>query len=205
MDSENYRGFIHRVRPHFKGRDFELIDAAYEFAKEGHGYSGQIRESGERYFEHPRAVALIVMDELKIFDRDVIIAALLHDVKEDCYLLRRRRIKLFFGKGVQKIVDLVTKPENRRISFSSKEEKLKWYFRRIINSNWETKTVKLADRLHNLRTLSACTPEKYRKQIDETRKYFIPLIESLKKSRPQVAKYFQEQFELFIGRWMYLW
>lgn len=205
MPTETYKTFVRRIRPHFKGRDFELIDAAYEFAKEGHGYSGQTRESGERYFEHPRSVAIIIMDELGIFDKDIIIASLFHDVKEDCYLLRRRRIKLFFGKEVQKTVDLVTKPDGRRIKFSSKEEKLKWYFRRIINSSWKTRVVKLADRLHNLRTLSACTSEKYQKQIKETQKYFIPLIESLKKSHPQIAKYFQHQFELFIGRWIYLW
>lgn len=199
--AENYESFFERIKPKFSGKDFELIDAAYEFAKEGHGYFGQMRESGERYFEHPRAVALIVMDELGIFDRNTIIACLFHDMNEDCLLLRNRRIKLFFGKETQRVVDLLTKPEKSDGRFSAKSEKLAWYFNRIMRSDWKTKVVKLADRLHNLRTLKNCSEEKYHKQIAETRKYFIPLIDDLRKEHPKIAEFFKREFKKFIGRW----
>ena len=77
--------YFNLLRPHFLEIDLETIKAAYEFSKSGH--VKQTRESGERYFDHPKAVALILFQELKVLDCEVIRAALLHDVREDSYIL----------------------------------------------------------------------------------------------------------------------
>jgi (p)ppGpp synthase/HD superfamily hydrolase len=75
------RDSFHRRITCFTEHEFELIDFAYDLAKEAH--RGQIRKDGERYFEHARAVALILMDECKIMDVNMIITTLLHDTVED--------------------------------------------------------------------------------------------------------------------------
>jgi GTP pyrophosphokinase len=199
MQIENHETFLQRVRGKFSERDFVLMDFAYDLTKKGH--HEQERESGGRYFEHPRHVVLILMDKLGIFDYDMIIAGLFHDLKEDAYILKDRRIEYVFNAEIQRIVDLVTKPDKSDDRFKTKDEKLDWYFEQIMKSDWKAKTIKLADRLHNLRTLSACTKEKYDKQIAETKKYFVPMIEDLRNERPMFARFFRKEFRKFIGEW----
>ena len=153
----------HKVSPH----ELDFIMLAYRLSKYGH--RDQARDDGERYFEHPKAVALILIDELQIYDAEMIIAALLHDLKEDTWMLEWRDIELIFGARVRELVHMLTKePE------SSIKEKAE-YLERIVVASEEARLIKLADRLHNVRTLSSCSPAKQARYLEETREFFIPL------------------------------
>ena len=140
---------------------------AYKISKYGH--KGQSRESGERYFEHPKAVALILIQELKLLDPDAIIVALLHDLAEDSFLLDWMDLEMIFGGQIVCQVRALTK------------EPGKDYLKYLLLSETSVLMVKLADRLHNLRTLGDCRPEKRAKQIKETREKYVRVIEELEK------------------------
>lgn len=168
---------------YLKMRPDDVIDVmeAYRDAKEGHGYENQKRDGGERYFEHPRGVAIILMKEFGIFDPDMVISALLHDVVEDTYRFGTRdaaflRLERRYNKRVATFVIALTKipcePEE-------KSERDQRYFKNILHEGPKTTILKLADRLHNLRTLSDCIEEKQRDYAEETEQYVFPLIEEL--------------------------
>ena len=94
--------------------DVKLVMKAYQDAKYAHGYENQKRDNGERYFEHPRRVALIVMRELEIYDPDMIIAALLHDTVEDTFSFGSKdeaydRIKSDYNQRVATFVVALSK------------------------------------------------------------------------------------------------
>jgi len=93
--TENRQRFLDRLAGHFSIEDMRLIEYAYDLSKEAH--RTHVRDSGERYFEHPREGALIIIDELKLYDRDLIIAFLLHDTGEDSPIFGNRNVsyKLF--------------------------------------------------------------------------------------------------------------
>ncbi len=159
--------FLNKLWPFVLEREIGLIETAYIFSKYGH--RGQRRDQGERYFEHPRSVAEIIIDELGIKDNwEIIATALLHDMLEDSYLLNEERIVINFGREVALWVKMLTKkPKDGYIS-------------RLMNfAPWQVLVVKLADRLHNLRTLGDCTQQKQVKQIIETREDYFPLCERL--------------------------
>jgi GTP diphosphokinase / guanosine-3',5'-bis(diphosphate) 3'-diphosphatase len=130
--------------------ELRRVMRAYKLAKYGH--KDQLREDGERYFEHPKAVALILIQELRIIDADTIIAALMHDLQEDSFILSWEDIEDIFGKDVSRYVRAVTKEPNKD------------YLGNLLEAPTPALFVKLADRLHNLRTLGACRPEKQLKK-----------------------------------------
>lgn len=147
------------------------IMLAYKLAKYGH--AGRFRDDGTtRYFEHPKEVALILIDELGIYDHRMIVAALLHDIEEDTNILGREDnwsdIAFIFGKRVAHYVKLLTK--------DTAEEK---YIERLRRATKKSQIIKLADRLHNARTLGTCTSEKQQRYIQETNHYFLPWAESI--------------------------
>lgn len=158
---ENRQTFLDRLQGHFSQTDIDLIEFAYDLAKEAH--RTQKRDRGGRYFEHPRAGCIIMMDELGLYDKDMLIAFLFHDVGEDTPLLGNRneyyddfiskakfRLGLLFGDKVADIVIRLTKPEIDEKRFFSKEETTTYYNSELLKSE-EAIVGKEIDRLHNLR------------------------------------------------------
>lgn len=153
----------------------EKIWQAYEFAKKAH--EGQKRKTGEDYIVHPVATMEILID-IQV-DRDTLIASLLHDVAEDTkYSILD--ISETFGPDVARLVDGVTKLN--KIHFSSKEEVQAESFRKMFLSMAEdirVVLIKLADRLHNMRTIRYMSPEKQKEKAQETLDIYAPLAHRL--------------------------
>lgn len=142
---------------------------AYRLAKYGH--RNQMRDDGKtRFFAHPKSAALILIDELEIFDHEMITAELLHDMLEDSYLFMSSEewsdIEFIFGKVVANYVVLLTKDV-------AKEKYIK-YIKRLRDSDEKSQVLKLVDRLHNVRSLKGCSRNKRKRKINETRRYFLP-------------------------------
>ena len=151
--------------------DIAFIRQAYKFAYKAH--DGQYRKSEEPYIVHPVEVASILA-ELN-GDKQTIAAGLLHDVLEDCDV-KAKEIEESFGKDVRQIVEGVTKLG--KFSFSSKEERQAENFRKLIVAiadDVRVVLVKLADRLHNMRTLDHMIPRKQAEIARETLEIFAPL------------------------------
>lgn len=151
-----------------KRYDVDKITRAYKVADEAH--EGQMRSSGEKYISHPLAVASILLDYC--MDTDTICAALLHDVVEDTET-SLDDIKKQFGADVALMVDGVTKIG--QVPLNTKEEQQAENIRKILmamSKDIRVIIIKLADRLHNMRTLYARPPEKQRKTSLETMNFY---------------------------------
>lgn len=155
--------------------DINLISRAFEFAYQLH--EGQYRASGEPYIAHPVAVAGLLRD---LGGSSVMIAAgFLHDVVEDTEVTPDE-IESRFGVEVRRLVEGVTKLS--KFNFSSKTERQAENFRRMflaMAADIRVIVVKLADRLHNMRTLEHLNPQKQRSISQETREIFAPLANRL--------------------------
>ena len=166
---------IAKVRAYNPQASVEVLRRAYEVSAKAH--DGQTRQSGEPYLFHPLAVAQILTD-LKM-DVPSIAAGLLHDTIEDT-LISRDAIEKEFGPDVMRLVDGVTKIG--KIRFKSYEEKQAENFRKMILSMAEDIRViliKLADRLHNMRTLGALKEPKQQRIARETLEIYAPLANRL--------------------------
>lgn len=170
QDRENHQKFLARFELKLPQRQIELLDFAYDMSKYSH--RGQVRESGERYFEHCRAATLILVDELGVMDIDMLVGELLHDSVEDSYLLTIPRIRLIYGDEAAKIVDHMTKREG---------ESVEQYAARVVEGGEKTIICKLGDRLHNLRTLKSCPLDKLYRKLEETRVHYVPMLQRLGK------------------------
>ena len=178
-----YEELIAAIERYHPSDDTSLIHRAYMTAKNAH--MDQKRKSGEPYIIHPLCVAIILAD-LEL-DKETIIAGLLHDVVEDT-ILTRAQISRVFGEDVAVLVDGVTKltqitwttdkldiqAENLRKMFLAMSQDI-----RVI-------LIKLADRLHNMRTLQHMRPEKQREKAKETLEIYAPLADRLGISRLKV-------------------
>lgn len=159
--------------------DIKFIEDAYAFAKECH--SGQKRESGEDYISHPAAVACILA-EMKM-DTLSIAAGLFHDVLEDTSFTYEMFVKKF-GVELADIVDGVTKLT--KIELKTKEEMFAENVRKMflaMSKDIRVLIIKLADRLHNMRTLGFKTPEKRKEISKETLEIYAPLAHRLGMSK----------------------
>ena len=148
-----------------------LIRAAYDYGREMH--EGQFRHSGEPYFSHPVAVAAILTEQQ--LDDATIITALLHDTIEDTKSTYSE-VAVRFGNEVAMLVDGVTKLTN--LQLSSSETKQAENFRKLfmaMSKDLRVILVKLADRLHNMRTIKAMRPEKQIQKSRETMDIYAPL------------------------------
>jgi (p)ppGpp synthase/HD superfamily hydrolase len=97
--------FRKELTPWFPVREVKTIMRAYKISKYGH--RDQTRHNGDRYFDHPKAVSLIIFKELKINDSESIVIALLHDVIEDSYLLDEETMEMIFGRSATNGVRIV--------------------------------------------------------------------------------------------------
>lgn len=167
---ELFREMEDKVSAH----DMERLRVAYEFAAEAH--KPQKRKSGEPYIIHPVCVARIVAEELEL-GVDPVIAAFLHDVVEDTsYTIDD--IKERFGEEVAFLVGVVTKEKKERYIKSKQVDN----FRQILASmQYDVRAllIKLADRLHNMRTLNSMRPDKQMKIAGETDYFYAPLANRL--------------------------
>ena len=151
--------------------EVDIIRKAYEYADDLH--RGQYRQSGEPYIIHPLHVAYILAEMHA--DRDTVCAGLLHDVLEDTDATKEDIAELF-NKNIANLTDGVTKLA--KMNFSSKEEQNLANTRKIITGITDDVRiiiVKLADRLHNMRTLEYKTPFKQKENALETMEIFVPL------------------------------
>lgn len=152
--------------------DALLIAKAYQVSKDA--FRGKKRARGERYFEHCRAVPLILMDVFGILDAQAIMAALLHDAIEDCDMTREE-ITLVFGENVGMLVDGVSIPQG---DFANREERMAAYHQKFLAATQKdirVLLIKLADRLHNLSTCHSLSCEAQIRMVKETEEFYIPL------------------------------
>lgn len=178
MSSEpkvNIEHIINQIQAYQPDAPLNLVKNAYEIARNAH--QGQLRVSGEEYIHHPLGVAKILADFQ--IDAKTISAALLHDVVEDT-AITIEEIEKQFGKEIAMMVDGVTKLS--RIEYKSKEEQQLENYRKMflaMAKDIRVVMIKLADRLHNMRTLKYMTEAKQQRIAQETLEIFAPLAHRL--------------------------
>ena len=173
--SEHYAAMYQTVNRYLPGVDMELIDRAVEYAREKH--KNQSRKDGSPYIIHPLAVAEIVAE--MGLDIDAILGALLHDCIEDTDA-SHDEIANLFGNSVAELVEGVTKLT--RANFSSTEQAQMENLRKMfmaMSKDIRVVLIKIADRLHNMRTMQYQTPEKQIKKCRETMDIYAPLAHRL--------------------------
>lgn len=166
---------LEKDKDSFSEKEIELVKQAYEFAVKSH--EGQMRKDGDEFVCHPLSVANI-LSEMEL-DSQSIVAAILHDCVEDTPATLDT-IKEKFGKEIAELVDGVTKLG--RIPYSNKEEQQMENLRKMflaMAKDIRVIFIKLADRLHNMRTLSALPEEKQREKALETMEVYAPLAHRL--------------------------
>jgi guanosine-3',5'-bis(diphosphate) 3'-pyrophosphohydrolase len=164
-----------KLATYLRPEDIGRIEAAYHFS--AHAHEGQFRISGEPYISHPVAVADIIADWR--LDPQALIAALLHDVMEDTHI-SKQEIAERFGKIAAELVDGLSKLD--KIEFRSHEEAQAENFRKMLlamASDLRVILIKLADRLHNMRTLDCVRPAKRRRIATETLEIYAPIANRL--------------------------
>jgi guanosine-3',5'-bis(diphosphate) 3'-pyrophosphohydrolase len=160
---------------YLKPKDVARLAEAYRFSEAAH--AGQVRQSGDPYISHPLAVAEILADWH--LDGQTLMAALLHDVTEDTSVTKDE-ITDTFGKPVAELVDGVSKLD--KIEFQSAEVAQAENFRKMLLAmarDVRIILIKLADRLHNMRTLGAVPPAKRRRVARETMEIYAPIANRL--------------------------
>ena len=180
---ELYDRLIEKVKAYHPSDDIRLITKAYEIAEKAH--NGQMRKSGEPYIIHPLCVALILAD-LEL-DKETIVGGLLHDVVEDT-IMTEEDVAREFGSEVALIVAGVTKLSQLSYSADKVElqaENLRKMFLAMAK-DIRVILIKLADRLHNMRTLKYMTPAKQKEKARETMDIYAPIAQRLGISKVKV-------------------
>jgi len=170
-----FQTLIDEIPKYQPGADLDLLERAYRFSE--HSHEGQQRASGEPYLSHPLEVAGLLVD----FKMDVttVTAGLLHDVLEDTEATKDD-LQREFGPEIAELVDGVTKIG--KLAFSSREERQAENFRKMLVAmarDLRVLMIKLADRLHNMRTLEYLPPEKAKTIAQETLDIYAPLAHRL--------------------------
>ncbi|MCK0505969.1 RelA/SpoT family protein [Aromatoleum anaerobium] len=173
--SSDFVALRKKLGTYLRPEDIEKVEAAYHFSASAH--EGQLRISGDPYISHPVAVADIVADWH--LDAQALIAALLHDVMEDTHI-SKQEIADRFGRTAAELVDGLSKLD--KIEFRSHEEAQAENFRKMLlamASDLRVILIKLADRLHNMRTLQCVRSAKRRRIASETLEIYAPIANRL--------------------------
>lgn len=163
---------LQKLKKNFSDAEFQELKAAYDFSAAAH--EGQKRQTGEPYFIHPCAVVNVLVD-LGFDDVSTLVAAFLHDILEDTPVTSDE-LEQKFGKEVLELVEGVTKLD--KIKFVSAEDEQAENLRKMffaMAKDYRVIIIKLADRLHNMRTLDALKPEKQIKIATQSLKIYAPL------------------------------
>ncbi len=173
---ELYRELIGKVKKYHPSADISLIEKAYQVANNAH--KGQMRKSGEPYIIHPICVAIILAD-LEL-DKESIVSGLLHDVVEDT-VMTTDEVREGFGNEVAVIVDGVTKLGQLSYSKDKVEEQAENLRKMFLAMAKDIRVilVKLADRLHNMRTAQYWSPPKQKEKAKETMDIYAPIAQRL--------------------------
>lgn len=188
---ELFRDLIARVHKYHPSDEVSLIEKAYHTASAAH--EGQVRKSGEPYIIHPLCVGIILAD-LEM-DKETIVAGLLHDVLEDT-IMTEEEMREQFGDDVTLLVDGVTKLQQLQLSGGSNDDKsadrmemqaenLRKMFLAMAK-DIRVILIKLADRLHNMRTLKYKSPESQKRIAKETLEIYSPIAQRLGISKIKV-------------------
>ena len=178
-----YRELISSVKNYHPSDSVHMIEKAYEIASKAH--EGQVRKSGEPYIIHPLCVAIILAD-LEL-DKETIVAGILHDVVEDTVMTEEELTELF-GSEVALLVDGVTKLGQLNYSSDKLEvqaENLRKMFLAMAK-DIRVILIKLADRLHNMRTLKYMPERKQKEKARETKDIYAPIAQRLGISKVKV-------------------
>ena len=186
---ELYQELIGRVQKYHPSDDISMIEKAYRIASDAH--KDQFRKSGEPYIIHPLSVTIILAEQE--LDKETIVAGILHDVVEDT-IMKEEDLKREFGDDVALLVDGVTKLE--RIPLSSgadqSDEKLEMQAENLrkmflaMAKDIRVIMIKLADRLHNMRTLQYKKPESRQRIAKETLEIYCPIAQRLGISKVKI-------------------
>jgi len=179
--SENRDTFLTRLQTPpasviLSEEEITRIELAYDLAKYAH--RAQDRKDGTRYFEHPRRVALHLLDSIGLYHAPAVIAALLHDAYEDSpQYVTPMKVRIIGGEEAA-----------RMIRFLSKIPKEGYVMRLRHHADWKTLVIKLCDRYDNFSDLEAASEEFKRKQALETRDVYLPLFDRLSEIAPRTHK-----------------
>lgn len=178
-----YEELIAAVKKYHPSADISMIEKAYRIAYEAH--KDQVRKSGEPYIIHPLCVAIILAD-LEL-DKETIVAGILHDVVEDT-IMTNEEIREEFNAEVELLVDGVTKLGRLAYSQDKVDEQAENLRKMFLAMAKDIRVIliKLADRLHNMRTLQYMKPEKQREKARETMDIYAPLAQRLGISKVKI-------------------
>ncbi len=198
---ENHETFLERLSG-FPPADQKDIDHAYDSVKKYHENQKRVNPK-IRYFEHLRATVLILLDECEIQDPNIVKAALLHDTAEDTNyfgnpalmfypawsLFAQTAIAAEFGEKTASIVLSVTEPRVNNIDIFTKKQAKTIYYEQLRNASPEALLVKMADRLHNLRTQYETPLAKQKEKVLETKEVYLPIFRQARVRYPEAADY----------------
>ncbi len=168
-----------QVESYLSRSQWDAIDRAFRLGAQVH--QGQMRKSGEPYITHPVAVARILAD--MHLDGETLVAAILHDTLEDTHLTKEE-VEAEFGSTVADLVDGVTKLD--KVDFATREAATAESFRKMLLAmarDLRVMLIKLADRLHNMRTLGSMNPDSRRRIARETLEIYAPIAQRLGMNR----------------------
>lgn len=181
QEIENRESFLRRLRTPpgsvlLSDDETTRIELAYDLAKHAHRW--QLRQDGTRYFEHPRRVALRLIDAIGLYDCETIVVGLLHDGYEDTpKYVTPNKVRIIGGEGAA-----------RKLRLLSKVPKEGYVERLRDHADWRTLAAKLCDRYDNFEDLASRPPEFQRKQTLETRDVYLPIFDHLVGIAPEPYK-----------------
>lgn len=178
-----YKELLLSIKRYHPSADLSMVEKAYSIAKNAH--EGQVRKSGEPYIIHPLCVAIILAD-LEL-DKETIVAGILHDVVEDTVMTNEEICKEF-NSEVELLVDGVTKLGQLSYSHDKVDEQAENLRKMFLAMAKDIRVIliKLADRLHNMRTLQYMRPEKQKEKARETMDIYAPLAQRLGISKVKI-------------------